>query len=311
MVSSRPISFLDYQQLAIQEGGLVWSWKRRGAFDKINPGDTVGAVGKISARAGMVVLQPTEPLRVVLHGATPAPDVVDRDKLRSTQYLGRLVTTEGRVTDMGQSTGGAFLVIGDSKNSYKLFVPFSRQTPSVTFPGINNGDLVRATGIASQYCPIPPYNRWYELIMPSSVSVVRIAGGWMIDPLELMVALGLALTGAIAWWSRERRMREQRELLSAVHALGEEIPGLSSTTEILKRISAAMPRLFRISRVRLYVYSRGSKTLDEVLVDPKSHPVSISLDAPGGRPETGAAACFHNRTQLVVPDASKGPFARR
>ena len=42
---------------------------------------------------------------------------------------------------------------------------------------------MRATGIASQYCPIPPYNRWFELVMPSSVSVVRIAGGWMIDPL--------------------------------------------------------------------------------------------------------------------------------
>ena len=42
---------------------------------------------------------------------------------------------------------------------------------------------------------------------------------------------------------------------------------------------------------------------------PKTHPVSVALDAPGGGTEAGVAACFHNRTQLVVPDASRSPFA--
>ena len=42
---------------------------------------------------------------------------------------------------------------------------------------------------------------------------------------------------------------------------------------------------------------------------PRRHPVSIALDAPGGGTEAGVAACFHNRTQLVVPDASRSPFA--
>ena len=62
-------------------------------------------------------------------------------------------------------------------------------------------------------------------------------------------------------------MQRQREMLGAVHELGEEIPGLASAAEILKRISAALPRLFRVSRVRLYMHSRGSKTLDEVQAD--------------------------------------------
>jgi C4-dicarboxylate-specific signal transduction histidine kinase/CheY-like chemotaxis protein len=310
LVSSLPISFPDYQQLPIQEGGygLVLEGPS-GSFDKLNPGDNIAAVGKISARAGLVILQPSEAPRVLLHGAAPAPEIVEREKLRSTRYLGRLVTTEGRVMDIGESSGGSYLVIGDSKNSYKLFVPYSRQSPSAAFPGINNGDLVRATGIASQYCPIPPYNRWFEMVMPSSAAVVRIAGGWMIDPLAVGAALALALLVGVGWWSRERRMRLQREMLTSVHELGEEIPGLSSTADILKRISAVMPRLFRISRVRLYVYSRGSKTLDEVSADPKGHPVSINVEVAGDRTETGAAACFQNRAQLVVPDAAKGPFS--
>ena len=171
LVSSRPISFLDYQQLAIQEGGygLVLEGPP-GTFDKLNPGDEIEAVGKISSRAGMVILLPDRPAAGPVPRRRAGSRIRGSRKLRGTRYLGRLVTTEGRVTDMGESTGGSFLVIGDSKNSYKLFVPFSRQTPSAAFPGINNGDLVRATGIASQYCPIPPYNRWFELVMPSSVS---------------------------------------------------------------------------------------------------------------------------------------------
>jgi signal transduction histidine kinase len=310
VVSSRPISFLKFQQLPIQEGGygLVLQGPPD-SFDNFNPGDEIEAVGKISAVAGMVILLPTQPPRVVSHGAEPVPEVVDRDKLRGMRYLGRLVTTEGRVMDMGETTGGSYLIIGDSKNSYKLFVPYSRGTPSAAFLGISNGDLVRATGIASQYCPVPPYNRWFELVMPSSASVVRISGGWLIDPRALVVALALCLLVSVTWWIRERRMRAQRLLLSAVHELGEEIPGLGSAAEILKRIGAALPRLFRVSRVRLYVHSRGAKTLDEVQTDSKTHPISIALDAPGGGSEAGVAACFHNRTQLVVPDAERSPFA--
>ena len=277
LVCSRPISFLDYQHLPIQDSGygLVLEGPT-GTFDKLTPGDEIEAVGRIASRAGMVILLPSDAPRILFHGAAPPPETVEREKLRSTRYLGRLVTTEGRVADMGESTGGAYLIIGDSRNSYKLFVPFSRQSPAAAFPGINTGDLVRATGIASQYCPIAPYNRWFEMVMPSSVSVVRIAGGWLLDPLLLGSALVLCLLVGLIWWSRERRMRAQREMLGAVHELGEEIPGLASAAEILKRISSALPRLFRISRVRLYVHSRGSKTLDEVLADPKSHPVSVS-----------------------------------
>jgi signal transduction histidine kinase/CheY-like chemotaxis protein len=310
LVSSPPISFAAYQHLAIQEGGYGLVLEAPfGTFDKISAGDEIAAVGKISTRAGMVILLPTDPPRVLFRGAAPVPQVIEREKLRNLRYLGVLVTTEGRVTDMGESTGGSYLVIGDSRSSYKLFVPYSRQAPSAAFPGISNGDLVRATGIAAQYCPLPPYNRWFELVMPSSVSVVRIAGGMLIDPMVLAAAMALALIIGTVWWSRERRMRMQREMLNGVHALGEDIPGLSSMHDILKRISSAMPRLFRISRVRLYVYSRGSKTLDEVPADPKSHPASINLDAPGGRTEAGVVACFHNRTRLLVPDSSKSPFA--
>src|SRR5262249_51158885 len=93
------------------------------------------------------------------------------------------------------------------------------------------------------------------------------------------------------------------------HELGEEIPGLSSNSEILKRISTALPRLFRVTRVRLYVHNRGAKALEEVQADGKAQPFVIALDAPGGGTEPGVAACFQNRTRLLVPDAPRGRYA--
>src|SRR6266498_3162216 len=127
VVSAPAISFLDYQQIAMEEGGygLVLEGPV-GSFDKLTPGDEIEAIGKISARAGLVILVTSE-FRVLFHGAAPAPEPLARAQLRSPRYLGRLVTTEGRVTDMGETSGGSYLVIGDDKNSYKLFVPYSRQ----------------------------------------------------------------------------------------------------------------------------------------------------------------------------------------
>src|SRR6516162_9577638 len=78
VVSSKPISFLNNQQVAIQEGGygLVLEGPTE-AFDKLNPGDVIEAVGKIAPRTGLVTLQPTEPPRVLSHGAAPAPLALD------------------------------------------------------------------------------------------------------------------------------------------------------------------------------------------------------------------------------------------
>jgi signal transduction histidine kinase len=311
VVSARAVSFVDYQHMAIQEAGAgLMLEASEGTFERFRAGDLIEAVGKISSRNGLVVLIPAETPHLLIHGTAPPAEKVAPEKLRSMQYLARLVTTEGRVIDMGDSSGGAYLVIGDGRSTYKLFVPYSRQAATTTFPGINIGDLVRATGIASQYCPLPPYNRWFEMVLPSGAAVVRLAGGFA-HPWAFVVAFAFALLAVAVWWMRERRLRAQREMLDAVHTIGEEIPGLSSTAEILKRISAALPRLFQVSRVRLYVYNRGSKTLDEVPAETKGHAVSISLDAARIGSEPGAVACLQNCAQLVVPDTSRSPYVAR
>ena len=130
---------------------------------------------------------------------------------------------------------------------------------------------------------------------------------WLIE--SLMLAFGLILLLCISYflWSRERRLRRQRERLRNTYNLGEEILSASSPETILKRVSASLTAVIGVTGVRLYVYNRGSKTLDSVATE-NSDPASISLTSPPGGTEAGAVACFHYRTLLVIPDIDRSPF---
>ena len=130
---------------------------------------------------------------------------------------------------------------------------------------------------------------------------------WLIE--SLMLAFGLILLLCISYflWSRERRLRRQRERLRNTYNLGEEILSASSPETILKRVSASLTAVIGVTGVRLYVYNRGSKTLDSVATE-NSDQASISLTSPPGGTEAGAVACFHYRTLLVIPDIDRSPF---
>jgi signal transduction histidine kinase len=130
---------------------------------------------------------------------------------------------------------------------------------------------------------------------------------WLIEPLMLAFGLLLLLCIGFFLWSRERRLRRQRERLRKTYNLGEEILSASSPETILKRVSISLTPVLGVTRVQLYVYSRAAKTLN-ALDDDGSGPVSISLSAPSAGIEAGAVACFHYRTLLAIPDIDRSPF---
>ena len=59
-------------------------------------------------------------------------------------------------------------------------------------------------------------------------------------------------------------LRKQRKRLKKTYQLVEEILGASSTDTILKRITETLPSILGVTRVQLYIYNRGAKTLDTV-----------------------------------------------
>jgi len=309
VVSVAPIPFLGYKILSIEQdgyGAVLDVPDTDHIIDGRKPGDEIEVEGVVTSRAGMIAILP---VKVQLLGTRPVPKPVDVgvENLMGFRYLGRLVRTSGVITEIGDTTAGVYVLIGGKGANYKLFFPQSSAAPAPVLSGFSTGDKVQVTGIAFQYSPRAPFNQWFELVVWSPAMMIRTQRGWGFPPVAVGGSIAVLLTIGLILWSRERRLRGQRERLRRTYQLGEEILSASSIESILTQIGDALPGILGVTGVHLYVYNRGTKALDAV-VSGGGEPLSISLSAPPGGPQAGAVACFHYRTLLVIPDVERSPF---
>ncbi len=304
VVNAPPFHFPAYSLLSIEAdgyGAVLRATDTR--LDDFHPGDEVRVDGTIQAFFGMAIVVPGKIERI---GQKPPPAPLDLSvaDLQSNRYLGRLVHTELRAAATGSETfAGAYLDI-EASGRYRIFVPHAPgTTPRIT--GFAKGDVVQVTGIAYQFCPVAPFNQYYQLLVNNPEVLARKDRS--LPPLALAGALGVVLLVGFFLWSRERRLRNQRETLRRTYELGEQILGASSAQSILGTIAKSLPAILGVTRVHLYTYNRSAKSLDEVAED-NIAPASISLSSPPGGTQAGAVACFHYRTLLVIPDIDRSPF---
>src|SRR5204863_1374382 len=174
-VSAKPIRLGEIVHLAIQEGkrGLVLEGAAR-VFSQLSPGDWIEAHGRVSQRAGLPVIAVAK-IVTVSSGAPPYPLPLNPADVQNLDRLGQLVVTEGQVIEIGSNFGGAYLRMGNYPNTLKVFLP---NPPDVrqAFAGYAVGDTVRVTGIAYQYCPIPPHVDQFELLIGDTHDVARVSG---------------------------------------------------------------------------------------------------------------------------------------
>jgi GAF domain-containing protein/CheY-like chemotaxis protein len=312
VVSAPAYHFPGYTLLAIEDGrfGAVIAENQAPQpdtrLDALHPGEEIEVAGTVSSIAGAVTIQP-ERIAITGRKEPPAPAEVSVQDLEGFRYLGRLVHTKGRVTEIGNTPAGGFTLVASAAATYRIFFPRVRNQPPLHAPEYKEGDLVQATGVAFQYCPNPPYNQWFELLAADPAEVVIAARNWFMPPLMLAAGIGVVLVVSFLLWTHDRRLRKQRERLRKTYQLGEEILGASSTDTILERVTEALPSILGITRVHLYIYNRGAKSLDAV-VGEAEEPVSLPLASPPGGARAGAVACFHYRTLLVIPDIGRSPF---
>jgi CheY-like chemotaxis protein len=309
VVSANAYHMPGFTILPIQEergGGVLQVPQGSTQLNAYHPGDDLEVEGTVSSLYGTVTVVPTR-LAVVGRKKPPVPLEVPVHGLSGFRYMGMLVRTDGRVIDANYNSGGAFLMISSSEGPYKIFVPRAPGKPAPTIERFARGDTVRATGIAIQYCPQPPYNRWYEMVVRDTSEIETVGRNWFLPPAVIAAVLGSLLLAGFLVWGHDRRLRSQRKRLRTTYQLGEQILGAASPETILKRISEALPGILGVTRVQLYVHNRGAKTLDSV-VEENGETVSISLAPPPGGTPAGAVACFHYRTLLVIPDIGRSPF---
>lgn len=308
VVSAPAMHFPEYAALAIQDdsGGAILTYPVPSAkLDPFVAGDAIQVEGVVGLRWGMEVILPDA---IEWRGRKPAPAAihVPLSELQSFRYYGRLVRTEGRVKSEVPTGSGPILTL-DAADQFWIFLPREQGQSAGEFASLEKGDLVEATGIAAQYCPRPPYNRSFEVIAPRPESVERKQRALGLPFVLLALGLSLALAVGVFLWGRERRLRSQRERLRKTYQLGEEILGAASPEAIWIRIAEKLPSILDITRVHLYLHNRAAKALDQV-AEHSREAVSISLSAPPAGTQSGAAACFHYRTLLVIPDIARSPF---
>jgi signal transduction histidine kinase len=307
-VSSLPLWVSDSHYLPIQDDaayGLLLQGSDR-QFQGFEPGDWLEVQGIIGKRGGIPVLLPRE-IRRLSRGAPPSPKVVKPTELASFRYLGVLVTTESTVALSGENAGGDIIVIGEKGKEVTVFLPRTRRDSGPQLTAFRTGDRIRVTGISNQYCTLPPYDRFFQILIPGPASVVILEKAWMIRPPFLLATLlfGSLLLGV--WWIRERRMAALRRQMRLLNALGEEVIGATSPAEILRRLTLTLPELSNASGIGMYILDRGTKTL-ETVHSARSAGEFIDLDAPEGALAAGIAACFRNRTLVAVHDTRRSPF---
>lgn len=310
-VSDRPVRFYTgkYALMGIQDGkhGLILEGPED-RFDKLAPGYWIEVTGAIASRAGMPVLLPTL-IAVVDKAPPPEPTPASAPEVRSFAAIGRLVTAEFKVTHIGENAGGIYLNVEPTNDPLKVYAPLPAANVQWRFGGIAPGDRVRVTGLASQYCPVPPHNRRFEILVHSPTDVVRVDGGWILPPWALAVIGGSAICTMLLLWQREGRHRRQREMLRNVYELGEEILSSATLTDILKSVYGTLPRVFRVTAVRLYIHNRNAKTLDPVSAGEQPAGPSIPIDGARKAIEAAVVSAFRNQTLLAIPDTGRSPFA--
>jgi GAF domain-containing protein/CheY-like chemotaxis protein len=305
-VSAKPVRMGgDVVHLAIQERGhgLVLEGAAR-VFSQLSPGDWVEAHGRISQRAGLPVVVVAK-IATVSSGAPPLPVPLTTAAIQNMDRLGQLVKTEGQVIELGSNFGGAFLRIGAYPDTLKVFLPSSPDSRRA-FAGFAVGDTVRVTGIAYQYCPIPPHTEQFELLIGEPSDIVRLSGNWQALARSFWPLLAALAIMALFWWRREITSRNQREMLRTIYHLGEEILSAASSPEILSKIALVLPRVLKVTGAKLYLYDRGANTLQPA-GEPQS--TAFGIESPLGLVQSSVVACYRNRTILSIPDARRHPFS--
>lgn len=314
-VSAKPLWAVDSYYLPIQDeaeyGLLLWSHAAGSTapaidFNAFAPGDWVEATGVMGRRSGMPILLPRE-VRLSGHSDPPAPKELRLDALNGFRYLGLLITAQSRITTAGENGSGDIITLADRANQINIFLPKLRRSASASLQGYRPGDLVRATGIAMQYCSLPPYDRSYEILLANAGGLTLIEKAWLIPPSMLLTAL-IVIMALVALWSlRERHMAKQRRTLRALNSLGEEVTGGSSPAEIVRKLMVALSKMMRISGVGVFTCNRQTQTLDSFYGEGTA--VEYGDMEPLAAPIFEAASvAFRNRTLLSIPDSRRSPL---
>jgi GAF domain-containing protein len=247
------------------------------------------------------------PEAIVKAGVKPAPTPVEvpLTALIGFRYLGRLVRTEAVAQTIADTANGGY-ISAEAPERFLVFLPRAANQSTV-LRGLSAGDRVHVTGVAYQYCARAPFNRYFQLLVQDPAYVVPLPRGLFPPAVALGSAILIVLLIGFFVWSRERRVRKQRERLRKTYKVGEEILAADSAECVLKRLREALPEILNVGGAHLYTLNRTARALDAVM--PEGQPqTSLPLSLTPGETAPAAVWCYQYHTPLSIPDPERSPF---
>lgn len=270
------------------------------------PGDWVEVSGVVGRRGGMPVILPRD-IRRSGHSSAPLPVELRMQDLNSFRYLGLLVTTQSRVIKTGENGGGDLVLLGNESGRVGVFLPKMRRNAGIGLDTYRTGDMVRATGIATQYCMVPPYDRSFQVLLGDRSGLLVVEKAWLIPPAVFLVVL-FAIMALLGLWSlREHHLTKARRRLRMLHAVGEEVVGSASPGEMIRKLAALISKDLRISGVGVFASNRQTNALDSFFGEGSASEYS-GMDPLAAPILEAAATAFRGKTLLAVRNCRKSPL---
>jgi signal transduction histidine kinase/CheY-like chemotaxis protein len=311
VVSTKAIKFGEFAHLPIvgHDGTGLLIEGERGGLDRFSPGDVVRATGRITQRTGMPVLLADE-MAITGHAPEPRPERLRVNDVAQFGSIGKYVTLDASVVAVTQNGGGDVLTLASGRGSATIMVFFPRYArwdgPGLT--AFTPGDKILVTGIASQYCPVEPFDRGFQIVVDSPAQVHLLERAWGVPPTSVLYLFGAFVLASGAWSIRERRMADQRRTLRSLMSLSEEVLSSNSVGDIGRKVRIALPPLLGGWDIQLFLLNKVRNTLDRIPNDLSPDEISISYQQPRGAFGSAVAICFRNRTLLNIPDFQKSPI---
>ncbi len=313
-VASSPIWALGTYYLPLRDSsdrGLILS-ADIGAFSDVAPGDWVEAQGTIENRGGLPLLTPAS---IKKTGQEPPPRTKDVSLSElGLRNIGLMVRATGTVVGLGENTGGQILVLSDHGYNITAFLPRPQTDQAERLAsGIlkaRQGDLVRVQGVATQYSASAPFNRNFQIMLPSPEDVEILQSASPIPPSAVLGGLAASLLLAGLWWMRERRVKTHRESWKAFYQLSEDLIAASTPEALAEKFSTLLSEVIPATGAVLYLHDRRTQSLQRVVTTADPEPMLIPLDNPPEGMAGGAVAAFRNRALLSIPDTRRNPLIK-
>ena len=103
----------------------------------------------------------------------------------------------------------------------------------------------------------------------------------------------------VMWWLRTQRLNQQRQATKALYALSEQIIAASTPAGIAAKLADSVPRLMEAATAHIHLAQRENETL-----------TTVGSDSGLGGLSEAVAACYRNRTLLMVPDTRNNSLVK-